>query len=162
MDTFHRESGNYRYRVVALALYEGHLFLQQQGNIWHPPATIIKPEQPARVALHDFLSQTMQIESTIGRLLWAIEHRYDWHDKIIFECTFSFLVTMPVALCSFPLNTPITWWQESGAALVFQWVPLEQLKQQKSKATGNHLCSPGVCDAIQRIAYRRIEWYSVA
>jgi hypothetical protein len=157
MVTFHIEPKNYRYRVVGLAFHEGHLFLQKCGGTWQLPTCTLAPEQPARATLHTLLTQTLQTDIRIERLLWIVEHIYDWYGETVCECTFCFLVIMPIALHSFPLDTPVTWWRAPDDPITFRWAPRERLQAEWSVTEQCVPSPPGIADSVARIAYHGVE-----
>lgn len=124
------DTTRFTYRIVGVALHDGHVLLQTSDDVdfWFLPGGRAELMESG----HDTLVREMQEELgvivVVERLVWLVENFFFFNQKAGHELALYFLMTLPpepVAL--YQKGTPF-YRTDAGAMLTFQWYPLDQLQ----------------------------------
>jgi ADP-ribose pyrophosphatase YjhB (NUDIX family) len=120
------DQGNYRfnYRVVGVAMRDGHVFLHQgKGeSFWALPGGRAELGESAEQTLKREMREELQVEIEIVRLLWVVENFFRFDEKHYHELSLYFLMRLPdeSKYLTQPGPYPCA---EPDSNLIFQWFP---------------------------------------
>ncbi len=118
--------GLFNYRVAGILINEGRVLLHHARNHhWALPGGHIEFQEAAATALAREMKEELDIEVTVGRLVWISEHTFSKGDRQIHEV--AFYHEMALAGSDALLTRSGEFRGPEGDALTFAWVPLDDL-----------------------------------
>ena len=130
MIAFSRGDVRFNYRVAGVAIYNGKVLLQKlaREGFWFLPGGRAELQETARESLTREMSEELQTDITVERLLWVVENFFEHGGKAFHELGLYFLM-------SFPHDAPVLhaeqafFVEEASNEFIFQWHALESLKE---------------------------------
>jgi ADP-ribose pyrophosphatase YjhB (NUDIX family) len=132
MITFARENTRFTYRVVGVAIENGHVLLHRAegDDFWALPGGRAELLEPAAATLRREMREELEIDVEVVRPLWLVENffqhqGYDHHELGVY-----FLMRVPAGWHDRTAVEPFTG-DENGTRLLFQWFPLDELASMR-------------------------------
>ena len=128
MLTFETDQFKFSYRIVGVALHEGHVLLHraETDDFWALPGGRAEALEPAAETLRREMSEELGASVRVGRLLWVVENFFDYR-KPHHELGFYFAIEFE-SDSYYDLARPL-WGREGGLRLIFCWFPVDELDE---------------------------------
>jgi 8-oxo-dGTP pyrophosphatase MutT (NUDIX family) len=125
---FHVEQRVFNYRVVGLLIKNNHVLIHRSKmeTHWSLPGGRIKLGEDARTSLAREMMEELEVEVEETEYLWTIENFFTYKEKKFHEVGLYFKISTKDSL---PYHNGEEFTVEEAERLVFQWVPLGQLKE---------------------------------
>ncbi len=128
MITFTTENRRFTYRVVGIALHDGHVLLQsdERADFWFPPGGRAELLEAAHETLTREMHEELAVQVHVERLLWVVENFFVYKGRAGHELALYFLMHLPPDSPRLAKETPFICYEE-GVRLTFQWFALDAL-----------------------------------
>ncbi|MGQ0601211.1 MAG: NUDIX hydrolase [Anaerolineales bacterium] len=130
MISFVTNGVRFNYRVVGVALHDGHVLLHraERDNFWALPGgrgeLLETSAETLRREMLEELKQTVVVE----RLVWVVENFFEYESTPFHELAFYWLMSFPADVMKPRTGTPF-YGYEQGLPVIFQWFPVDALEQ---------------------------------
>lgn len=128
MITFERENVCFNYRIAGVAIRDGKVLVQQPqvGGYYFLPGGRAELQEPAKETLRREMQEELQVDVTVGRLLWVVENFFNFEGMDFHELGMYFLMTFPE---DSPVNDTSKTFalQEGRHAFTLLWHSLDDL-----------------------------------
>ena len=125
---------SFNYRIVGVALHDGHVLLHhgESEDFWTLPGGRAELGELAEETLRREMREELGVEVEVERLLWVVENFFTYLGRSWHELAFYFAMTLPHDSPLYRRDEPFFGQEEfpaptSGMTLIFQWHPVEGL-----------------------------------
>jgi ADP-ribose pyrophosphatase YjhB (NUDIX family) len=120
----------FNYRIVGIALRDGHVLLHKEDreDFWSLPGGRAEWHERSEDTLRRELAEELGVEAEVGRLAWVVENFYDQEGQSRHELALYYLLDLPNDPRLADLNASIPG-VEPGVPLTFRWFPVERLSE---------------------------------
>jgi len=124
MIRFDQGDDRFNYRVVGVAIHDGHVFLHQgEGeSFWALPGGRAELGESAEQTLKREMREELEVEIEIVRLLWVVENFFRYDQKNYHELSLYFLMQLPAGSKCLTHRGPYPC-AEPDSNLIFRWFP---------------------------------------
>ncbi|SDM30146.1 NUDIX hydrolase [Sediminibacillus halophilus] len=124
--TFQVEHAVFNYRAAAVLIKKDHVLLHRQVNEshWALPGGRVEVLEDSQTTVQRELKEELGWDIGVRNLLWVTENFFKYNEQDFHEIGMYYHVTPPDSI-----KVEIdTFYGEEGNRLIYQWVPLEELK----------------------------------
>jgi ADP-ribose pyrophosphatase YjhB (NUDIX family) len=130
MITLEQENMRFMHRVVGVAIRDDGQVLLHRAEwepFWSLPGGRVELMEPSAVALQREMMEELDVEVSVGRLLWVIENFFEYQSRHYHELGLYYLMTLPAGSPLLLHDGPFPG-DEQGIPLIFQWFPIAALE----------------------------------
>ena len=133
MITFSKGNKYFSYRAAAVFMHNNRVLLNYIGESknWFLPGGRVEMTEPSKESVVREIKEELEVDATIGRLLWVNENLYQKENIQIHELGLYFLASFtddhPLYQRTEPFIGPEI--LPDGATTTFHWHPVDQLKE---------------------------------
>ncbi|HLY30806.1 MAG TPA: NUDIX hydrolase [Ktedonobacterales bacterium] len=133
MITFDLPAARFLYRVVGVAIREGHVLLHRalRDDFWSLPGGRCEALETSEETLIREMQEEIGLTVIIERLVWVVENFFTLDGQAYHELGLYYLMTLPAGAPQLDVTTPFAGLETKHVPdvveLIFQWFPLDAL-----------------------------------
>ena len=145
----------FHYRVAAVFIYEGHVFLHRADyeHFWSLPGGRAEILETSTTALQREMREELSAEVRIGRLLWVVENFFTFESRRFHEMGLCYQTEFPAGSDYLDTNKTYPGLEVDGPPLIFRWFPVSRLPEVKVRPSFLESSLAALPDATEHIVH---------